>query len=130
MKRTACMVAIGASIAMVYVCCSMIRRTHENNMLSNRDEIIEIAKRVAIPEFLPLEGTNIYLDVDNSAWQKTLAGLSKSDPDFAGQYTRMLSNRDYQAVRFSPDVTLVIAGQFWVFVDRSTGEVIGYCGGL
>ena len=100
-----------------------------NNMLT-KEKIISLAKDVVKSEDLPLEHMEIYYDEANKRWSGTLKRLKKEDKDFARRYTKLLHNQCFQAVLFIPDISKVMSGEFWVFVDTETGEIITFCGGL
>ena len=95
-----------------------------------KDEIINIATKVVVSQGFPIDSMDIYYDIENMEWEKTLLNLSKEDRNFAKQYTKELSGRSYQAVRYRPDITKIMSGDFWVFVDNKSGKVITFCGGL
>jgi hypothetical protein len=99
-----------------------------DNMLTE-EQIIAIADEVVSSEGPPISAMKAEFDVDNKKWEKTLSALIRDDPDFARRYD-ILNNRSYQSVRYVPDTNQIFAGEFYVFVDKKTGEVIAYCGGI
>ena len=100
-----------------------------NNMLT-KEKIISLAKEVVKSQDFSLEYMEIYYDDANKKWSETLKKLKKENRGFARQYIKLLHNRCFQAVLFIPDITETMSGEFWVFVDTETGEIITFCGGL
>jgi len=103
----------------------------DSNSMLTKEQIINRANELIISLEFSLDAMKeVYYDVNNKEWKGVLAELNKEDPDFAQQYKIELKNRIYQAVRYRPDITKTVSGELWVFVDKKTGEVITYCGGL
>ena len=117
-------------VLLIALGCNKKSSENDNDMLT-REQIISRANELVISQGFSLdEMQEVYYDVNNKAWKDVLDELSKEEPDFARQYKIELKNRSYQAVRYRPDITKIVSGELWVFVDKKTGEVITFCGGL
>ncbi len=90
-----------------------------------KQQIIDIATKKAKAEEVSLDIREVYYDLGNKAWARKLAEIKKNSPDYAKSrnYFETLDAYDYQAVLFALK-PLVLGGDFWVFVDKKTGEVI------
>ena len=103
------------------------------NRVLTEEKIISLAKEVAKSQEFQLEYMDVYYDENNERWNETSGRLreeSKESKDFIRQHMELLHNRCYQAVLFIPDIRRIMSGEFWVFVDVETGEIITFCGGI
>ncbi len=92
-----------------------------------KQQIINIATEKAKAEEVTLDIREVHYDMGNKAWARKLTEIEQDSPDYAKgrNYFKILDNYDYQAVLFAirPDIN-VLGGDFWVFVDKTTGNVI------
>jgi hypothetical protein len=92
-----------------------------------KKQIINIATKEAKAENITLDIREVYYDLGNSTWARKLVEIKKNSPDYAKSrnYFKILDGYNYQAVLFAlkPDLN-VLGGDFWVFVDKKTGQVI------
>jgi hypothetical protein len=94
--------------------------------LLTEQQIIGIANAKAKSEGIPLKESNIYYDVGNKDWRVRLASLRKDSPDYVKERDNFneLKGHNYQTVIYTPKNVSTLGGVLYVFVDRSTGEVI------
>jgi len=106
----------------------------------SKDKIIEIAKAKALAWKFNLDTMTITYDDGNMKLKKFLMreGISQHNKQTdkwipvegttPERWRPKLKNRDFQTVYFAPKQQMK-GGDFWVFVDRNTGEVIDAVGG-
>ncbi|HNX68773.1 MAG TPA: hypothetical protein PLL75_07810 [Candidatus Omnitrophota bacterium] len=106
----------------------------------SKERIIEIAKAKASAWKFKVETMTITYDDGNLELKKFLMreGVSQYDKQTGKwipvegttpeRWRPKLASRDFQAVYFAPKQQMK-GGDFWVFVDRNTGEVIDVVGG-
>lgn len=106
---------------------------HENNSnngdVLTKEQIITKAKEAAILyDDYPMEGTVILYDTHSTEWKKQFKQKALEQPNFSSINERMhkeLEGKNYQAVCISnPD--WLLAGSVWVYIDKSSGEVIQF----
>jgi hypothetical protein len=92
-----------------------------------KQQIIDIATKKAKAEEVTLDIRQVHYDVGNQAWGTKLTEIKQNSPDYAKSrdYFKILDSYDHQAVLFAlkPDAN-VLGGDLWVFVDKTTGNVI------
>jgi hypothetical protein len=107
------------------------------NAVITKDAMIAVANKVAAaegpgrPGDRLLKEMDVYFDENNKRWKEVFTYLCKEDydRDFVNTVRKSLKSRCYQAIRYT-DKELSTAGQFWVFIDKKTGKVITYAGGI
>lgn len=132
MNKCAAMVPVIVALPAVISNGCREARCPDDGAALTEEQIIEKANKVIVAEEFSLDMmSRIYLDPDNNEWKQELSEmLAEPYPDFAVRYKKTLKGRCYQAVWYVPDMNEVIAGRLCVFVDKHTGEVITFCGGL
>ncbi len=106
---------------------------HRRGIMLTKEQIIKKANEVIVAEGFSLDTMSlIYADPANREWEDMLTQLARTypDPNFAIGYRKLLKDRNYQAIWYIPDPKKIMAGRLCVFVDKYTGEVIGFSGGL
>ncbi len=82
-----------------------------------RSEILAIADKEAQRLGYDSEHMSISFDIDNSQWKEYVAGISQST------VAAKLNGKSFIAVYYGP-MKEQLGGDLWVFIDRSSGEVI------
>ena len=104
-------------------CRRKVTDFQEKESTITKQKIIEIANKKAIAEGILLEKSEVYYDVDNKEWEKTLISLRKDYPNDARRL-KILGGFDYQTVLYKPKSPTAMGGVLWVFIDRKSGQVI------
>jgi phage-related minor tail protein len=106
----------------------------------SKEKIIEIAQAKVLATGNDLAAMTVTYDVENEMLKKHLmrVGVSQYNKQTKSwdavqgttpeAWRPKLKNRAYQAVYFAPNQKMK-GGDFWVFVDLNTGEVIDSVGG-
>lgn len=104
----------------------MNRKGSDKDMLTKK-QIIEIANREATTRGIKVSIlTKVLYDVNNKEWKQTYARIKKEDPNFAVTL-RILEKTEYQAVCYYSRIPQP-GGILWIFVNRSSGEIVATCG--
>ena len=117
-------------IYIIVICAISLFGCRQDNKKKNRlltqEEIIQIANKERISEGISIEESNVYYDIENKKWKSRLSSLKNTSPEYAKRFS-VLDGRDYQAVHYSLK-KIAPGGVLWVFVDKSTSEVIAIHG--
>lgn len=89
----------------------------------SKEQIIQIANELAKSEGIVLENRNIIYDEGNKIWEEKFKSIGE---ERAKRY-EFLENKNYQAVCYAIKEGW-LGGDFWVFVDKITGEVLIFYG--
>lgn len=109
--------------------CNKKNNGGQRTMLS-ATEMINIANEFLISKSFSLNEWDVHFDNNNKMWAETLEEISAEIPEYRSQYRKMLAGKDYQAILYTPDQNNLTAGVCFVFIDRTSGEVIGFSAGL
>ena len=88
-----------------------------------RQEIVRIAGEQAKGEGIILANRNTVFDRGNKRWHRKFKTINTT---MAPSY-EFLENREYQAILYSLKRSQ-LGGDFWVFVDKQSGEVLTFYG--
>ncbi len=110
-------------VILITGCRRKVTDFQEKESTITKQKIIDIANKKAIAEGILLEKSEVYYDVDNKEWEKTLILLRKDYPDDTRRL-KILDGFDYQTVLYKPKSPTAIGGVLWVFIDRKSGHVI------
>ena len=96
----------------------------EKGPVLGREQICEIGNNFLITKFEDDPNNwNIYYDENNSEWEKTLKIIRREDKDFSKFFDKVVSRKNYQALRYSP-TPKIMAAELWLLIDRNTGEIL------
>lgn len=119
---------LGLAVLIAYIKFTKDEEKEIKNMLSKEDYII-VANEVAKSQKISLEEWDIVFDDQNKFWLNTLNQIEKEDQEFAKIHKQLLKGKKYQVVYYVPR-GMIMAGMLFVFIDKQTGEVIDFIGGI
>ena len=110
-------------IVLICACKQKTERSEQGPKMLTKQQIIEIANKVAKTEGVLVKKSNVCYDEGNKEWEKTYVLLERESPEDA-ERLKILKGRDYQAVLYTPKSPTAMGGVLWVFIDRTTGRLI------
>ena len=108
-------------MAILLIFFTRINKSDNMEGTLTKKEIMLIAKKAFETELdLNVDEGGLKYDKENKVWD-----------EFYAEYYPEISNRDYQAVKFTrPPPITIGGGPFWVLIDKRTGEIITFYIGM
>lgn len=124
-------VLISLIVVITVVFCFQAQNKKKDKIetMLSREEYFEIANVVAESQGITLDNWDIKFDEQNKMWLDNLAEMKTERTIFYIRNKWLLKGKCYQAIYYIPN-KVVMAGLSFVFIDKETGEVIGFAGGI
>jgi len=108
-------------VLLFFIGCKV--NSENSRKILTKEEIFDAANKAVKSSDFYRAGMKLYYDEGNKKWEKTFEDFKRNDPEGAAEFSAVLKGRSYQTIYYDAGED-VIDGSRWLFMDKTTGDLI------